>query len=151
VSDRQDEVLNAIDATLSGFTDDDPISEDAMRWSPEEPAADTPMLHPALQDYFAERLHPWQMRMLSDVISAGPGRLEIETRGRNVMGPRGLRNAIGGPVRGPGSSDAIPVRLSPGEAMVLGPNGPIHIRGAYGDQPMQVTEVDLDDTEGDDQ
>jgi hypothetical protein len=83
----------------------------------------------------SDRLYPWQMRMLSDVISAGPGRLEIETRGRNVMGPRGF-------IR---SGDSIPVHLSPGEAMIPGPNGPIHIRGAYGDLPMQVTEVDLDD------
>lgn len=36
VSDRQQEVLNAIDATLSGYTDSDPISVDAMRWSPRE-------------------------------------------------------------------------------------------------------------------
>jgi hypothetical protein len=53
-----------------------------------------------------------------------------------------------GAVRGPISSDAILAHLSPGEAMIPGPNGPIHIRGAYGDQPMQVTEVDLDDLEG---
>jgi hypothetical protein len=36
VSDRQNEVLNAIDATLSGYTDSDPVSSDAMRWSPRE-------------------------------------------------------------------------------------------------------------------
>jgi len=36
VSDRQQEVLNAIDATLSGYTEDDPVSVDAMRWSPRE-------------------------------------------------------------------------------------------------------------------
>ena len=45
------------------------------------------------------------------------------------------------------SSDAILVRLSPAEAAIPGPNGPIHIRGAYGDEPMQVTEIDLDDIE----
>jgi hypothetical protein len=66
------------------------------------------------------------------------------------------RPATGGPVRGPGFrtqgiSDSIPAILSPGEAMLPGPDGPIHIRGAYGNQPMEVTQVDLDDIEGDDQ
>jgi hypothetical protein len=66
------------------------------------------------------------------------------------------RPATGGPVRGPGfrtqgTSDSIPAILSPGEAMLPGPGGPIHIRGAYGNQPMEVTQVDLDDIEGDDQ
>jgi hypothetical protein len=219
VSDRQNEVLNAIDATLSGYTDSDPVSSDAMRWSPredeeqtieveggakvtffsngysildehlyveatghlyphpprrpvdqfsltraassdsipallsnpaegnEEPNPAGPDLAATTADWVhavlggeADRLHPWQMRMLSDVISAGPGRLELETRGRNVMGPRGFIRS--------GDSDSIPVHISPGEAMIPGPNGLIHIRGAYGDEPMQVTEVDLDDIEG---
>lgn len=163
MSDRQNEVLNAIDATLSGYTDSDPVSSDAMRWSPREgndeelTATEATMRRigdgavragRTLAEGFqaatqalsggADRLHPWQMRMLSDVISAGPGRLELETRGRNVMGPRGF-------IR---SGDSIPAHLSPGESMISGPNGPIHIRGAYGDEPMQVTEVDLDDIEG---
>jgi hypothetical protein len=44
-------------------------------------------------------------------------------------------------------SDSIPVCLSPAEAMIPGPNGPIHVRGAYGDQPMQVTGIDPDDVD----
>ena len=45
-------------------------------------------------------------------------------------------------------SDSIPVRISPGEAIIPGMNGRlIHIRECYGDEPMQVTEIDLDDIE----
>ena len=46
-------------------------------------------------------------------------------------------------------SDSIRAHISPGEAMVPGPNGPLHIRGAYGEQPAQITEIDMDDPEED--
>lgn len=45
------------------------------------------------------------------------------------------------------ASEAIRVHLSPAESVIPGPNGPIHIRGAYGDQPAEVTEIDMDDLE----
>jgi hypothetical protein len=55
------------------------------------------------------------------------------------------------PVRGfrNGSSDSIPVRLSPGEACLPSPNPGmvIHVIESYGDEPMQVTEFDPDDLE----
>jgi len=55
------------------------------------------------------------------------------------------------PVMGPRSnSDSIPVQLSPAESVVPGPNGPLHIRHAYGDQPMEITEIDMEDLENDD-
>lgn len=59
--------------------------------------------------------------------------------------------AFDGPVRGPrtANSDSIPARLSPGEACLPSPNPGkiIHIIESYGDEPMQVSEFDLDDLE----
>ena len=46
-----------------------------------------------------------------------------------------------------GNGDVLVAHLSPAEPIILGPNGPIHIRGAYGDEPVQVTEIDPDDIE----
>lgn len=57
------------------------------------------------------------------------------------------------PVRGPRSadSDSIPVRLSPGESFRPSPTPGkiIHIREAYGNEPMEISEFDLDDLEDD--
>ncbi|MEU5156772.1 hypothetical protein [Glycomyces sp. NPDC021274] len=61
------------------------------------------------------------------------------------------RLATCGPVKGPGRlvGDSVPAQLSPGEAMLPGPHGTvIHIQGAYGDQPAEVTQISLDDIEG---
>jgi hypothetical protein len=51
VSDRQDQILTAIDAALSGYTESDPVSFDAMRWSPSEPPSE-----PHEHDYGHEHL-----------------------------------------------------------------------------------------------
>lgn len=92
-----------------------------------------------LESTTGKHLHPYQVQMLSDILSVGDALPAFETRGRNVMGPRMH------------SSDSILFHASPGEAMIPGPNGPIHIRGAYGNEPAQITEIDLDDIEGEQQ
>jgi hypothetical protein len=162
VSDRQQEVLNAIDLALDGCDEDLSVSSDAMRWSPGPDNVTEERLRTALGEA-ADQLHPWQLQIGAAILDAhavaasNPDtptdwfRRAIETRGRNVMGPPGFARAIGGPVRGPSSSDAILARLSPAEAIIPGPNGPIHIRDAYGDEPMQVTEINHDHIEGDNQ
>jgi hypothetical protein len=123
VSDRQEEVLNHIDAALDGAVDwgadfDDEHSDDAMTWQPPEAIKD-PATEMAdwVEATTGNHLHPYQVQMLSGILALGDARPVFETRGRNVMGPRMH------------SSDSIPVRISPGEAMIPGPNGPIHVVG----------------------
>jgi hypothetical protein len=112
---------------------------DAMDWAAGE-TVEAPDPAAEMADWMeattGNRLQPHQVQMLSSVLALGDARPVFETRGRNVMGPRMH------------SSDSIPAVLSPAEAVVSGPNGLIHIQGAYGDEPMQVTELDLDAIEG---
>lgn len=58
-----------------------------------------------------------------------------------------------GPVRGPrpADSDSIPARLSPRESFLPSPNPGkiIHIIESYGNEPMEISEFDLDDLEDD--
>lgn len=44
-------------------------------------------------------------------------------------------------------SDSVRAYLSPAELVLPGPNGPLHIRGAYSGQPAEITEIDMDDLE----
>jgi hypothetical protein len=157
VSDRQDQILTAIDATLAGYVDqggsfDEGYSHDAMRWSPAE----------ASRDEVDDQQVLWQ-RMVDQ--AALYGRVTAIVRGGVIAevldGSRVEHHAdrsyavpyevMSIPVEVfTGLSDAarsLPVHISPAEAMIPGPNRPIHIRGAYDDQPAQVTEIDLDSEE----
>jgi hypothetical protein len=167
VSDRQNEILNAIDATLSGYTDSDPVSSDAMRWSPAESSHNRTDERQVLRQQLADQAALYGQ--VTAIVRGGEiaevldgSRVEQHPDGSYTIHdesqyfdrtgqlyphpPRRPTDRFS--FTRPASSDSIPARLSPGEAMIPGPNGPIHIRGAYGDQPMQVTEVDLDDIEG---
>ena len=149
MSDRQQEVLNAIDATLSGYTDYDDISHDAMRWSPREleTSCTCTVSQPCEQhvpypaDSFAAALTRFTevtSMSVEEFTRLADAARSLPVDARRLHLNRTVQSA---------SSDSIPVRISPAEAVIPGPNGPIHIRGAYGDEPMQVTEIDPDDIE----
>jgi hypothetical protein len=165
MSDRQQEVLNAIDLALDGCDEDWTVSGDAMRWQPAEARHDRSderqMLRQRMADQAAlyggvtaivrdaeivEVLDGARVEHSADGSYTVYGELEpYLTRRMPDRFSFSIRDGQNGPVVA--SSDSIPVCLSPAEAIVPGPNGPIHIRGAYGDEPMQVTEVDLGDIE----
>lgn len=164
-----DEVLSSIDATLAGADEDWDVSGDAMRWTP--PMADR--VRDFIKATTGQDLHPWQAQLVADMLEDRRRRAEqppdpyppppdsaaadlnriqqnLDVITDEVFGGFDEFHHFGpGQLAGIRSnSDSIPVRLSPAEALLPGPNGTaIHIRGAYGDQPTQITQLDLDDTE----
>ena len=133
MSDRQDQILTAIDAALSGHTSTDPIGCDAMRWSPREDNEQTVEVdQPTGRTYTHVVYDEFRYFRAGDLAEALPVRPSDRFSFTRAT-----------------SSHSVPARLSPAEAMIPGPNGPLHIRGAYGDQPMQVAAIELDDIEGD--
>lgn len=124
------EVLSSIDATLAGADEDWGVSGDAMRWTP----GDAPPVESEL-DHAVK-----QLTRFGEIWSGAAQSFCDQAA------------AAFGPVMGAESNgDSIPVRLSPAESAIPGPNGrPLHIRHAYGDQPVEITEIDMDDLENDD-
>jgi len=125
MSDRMDEVLSSIDATIAGADEDWDVSGDAMRWAPQgAPPVESELDHAVKQ-----------MIRFGEIWS-GAAQSYVD----------GVAAAFG-PVMGLGSnSDSVPARLSEGEAMVPGPDGPVHLVGDevqefrrfYLDQPVQT-------------
>lgn len=153
-----DAVLGRIDDLLDGVDDDWSISGDAMRWAPpgkREQAASTPTHYTyAVMDEEYEFTSDVRVPMRNGSQTADAW----EAARRQVMGSgqwQGFRRFIlNQPVEvtlvrcdHEPSSDSVPAILSPAESVIPGPDGPIHIRHAYGDQPAEITQLDLDDTE----
>jgi hypothetical protein len=140
-----DAVLNRIDDLLDGVDDDFEVSGDAMRWQAPECEGETIEVEGGAK-----------ITYLADGYMILDEHLYVQATGQLYPHPppspprRAFQFYATNSTDGP-ASDSIPAILSPGEAMLPGPDGPIHIRGAYGDQPMEVAQVDLDDIEGDDQ
>lgn len=144
-STREDQILTAIDAALSGHTESDPIGFDAMRWSPTEASHDDRLdERQALREQMAR-----QAALYGSVTAiVRDGEITEVLDGPREYGYGGEWHEVRAVTLQRGTDgESVPVHLSPGEAMVPGPNGPIHIRGAYGDQPAEVTEIDKDDRE----
>lgn len=107
---------------------------------------------------YPEVCEPCRKRMrrhLADItdqwllLDATPGGGNTEKVTGSKEAPLGARVDVLDQMLPAGADDAIRANISPGEAMVPGPNGPLHIRGAYGEQPAQITEIDMDDPEED--
>jgi len=140
VSDRQEEVLNSIDMMLDAADEDWTVSGDAMRWMPADEEETFEVEGGAKITHF-----PGSGYMILDE------HLYIEATGRLYAHPPRRRPVDRFSFTRAATNDSIPVRISHAEAVIPGPNGPIHIRGAYGNEPAQITEIDLDDIEGEQQ